>query len=83
MDIVKSQQTVQTLIMCVIGMLLPCLPILPYIQISDLFRILGNYLCLYIRENFSMILGKNNPQNTQNWENIGHLLIGNGASIRR
>ena len=33
MDIVKSQQTVQTLIMCVIGMWLPCLPMQPYIQI--------------------------------------------------
>ena len=26
---------------------------------------------------------ENNPQNTQNWENIDHFLIGNGASIRR
>ena len=35
MDIVKSQQTVKTLIMCVIGMWLPSLPMQPYKQIYN------------------------------------------------
>ena len=61
------------------------------IMLMDYPKILvSNHKDEYNNSDFIWDFGKisqrfleNNPQNTQNWENTGHFLIGNSASIRR
>ena len=51
---------------------------------------ISDFNWVFLETTFACTFGKisqrfweNNPQNTQNWENIGPFLIWNGASIRR